>query len=78
MPIELPAKIAFLKKIHLFHGLEEDELAAIAAELQEAPVAKGEVVFQQDKKADSFYLIYGGASELYADKTKRNFNLRAW
>ena len=35
MTIELPARIAFLKKIHLFHGLEEDELAAIAEKLHE-------------------------------------------
>jgi CRP-like cAMP-binding protein len=59
--IELPARIAFLKKIHLFHGLEEDELAAIAAELDEAQYAAGSVIFQQDSKADSFYLIYGGS-----------------
>lgn len=61
MPIETSARIAFLKKIHLFHGLEEDELAAIAERLQEVAVPKGGVVFQQDSKADNFYLIYGGS-----------------
>ncbi len=75
MPIELPARIAFLKKIHLFHGLEEDELAAIAAELQEVPVAQGEVVFQQDKKADSFYLIYGGSVRIVRRQNKKEFQL---
>ena len=60
MPIEIPARIAFLKKIHLFHGLEEDELAAIAEELDELSVPKGGVIFQQDAKAESFYLIHGG------------------
>ena len=75
MPIELPARIAFLKKIHLFHGLEEDELAAIAAELQEVSVAQGEVVFQQDKKADSFYLIYGGSVRIVRRQNKKEFQL---
>jgi cyclic nucleotide-binding protein len=75
VPIELPARIAFLKKIHLFHGLEEDELAAIAAELQEVPVAQGEVVFQQDKKADSFYLIYGGSVRIVRRQNKKEFQL---
>ena len=57
MPIELPARVAFLKKIHLFHGLEEDELMAIAAELEEVSYPQGAVIFQQDGKADNFYLI---------------------
>lgn len=61
MPIELPARLAFLKKIHLFHGLEENELAAIASELEEVSYAAGNVIFEQGNKADSFYLIYGGS-----------------
>ena len=61
MPIELPARIAFLKKIHLFHGVEDGELAAIAEKLQEVSYAKDAVIFEQGGKADNFYLIYGGS-----------------
>jgi len=61
VPIETSARISFLKKIHLFHGLEDDELAAIAEELEEVSVAKDGVVFQQDSNADSFFLIYNGS-----------------
>ena len=61
MPIETSAKIAFLKKIHLFQGLDEEELQAIAEKLDETPYAAGSVIFEQDKKAESFYLIYGGS-----------------
>src|SRR6266498_201549 len=61
MPIELPARIAFLKKIHLFQGLEDDELAAIAGELDEVPYPAGSVIFPQEGRADNFYLIYGGS-----------------
>ena len=75
MPIELPARIAFLKKIHLFHGLEDDELAAIAAELDEVPYAKGAVIFQQGAKADSFYLIYGGSVRIVRTQNKKEYQL---
>jgi hypothetical protein len=59
--IDLPARIAFLKKIHIFSGLEEDHFAVIADGLEEVNVQKGEVVFKQDGPADSFYMIYGGS-----------------
>lgn len=60
MTIDLPARIAFLKKIHLFYGLDDKALADIAREMDELNVQKGEVVFKQDSSADSFYMIYGG------------------
>jgi cyclic nucleotide-binding protein len=75
VPIELPARIAFLKKIHLFHGLEEDEYAAMAEELHEVSVAKGDVVFQQDSKAESFYLIYGGSVRIVRRQNKKEIQL---
>ena len=75
MPIELPARIAFLKKIHLFHGLGDDELAAIAAELDEVPFPKDAVVFQQGGKADSFYLIYGGTVRIVRTQNKKEYQL---
>jgi Cyclic nucleotide-binding domain len=73
--IELPARIAFLKKIHLFHGLDEDELAAIAAELDEVQYPKDAVIFEQDRKADSFYLIHGGAVRIVRKQNKKEDQL---
>ena len=75
MAIELPARVSFLKKIHLFHGLGEDELAAIAAELQEFQYAQGSVIFQQGGKADSFYLIYGGSVRIVRTVNKKEYQL---
>ncbi len=75
MPIEIPARIAFLKKIHLFHGLEEDEFVAIAEELDEASYAAGSVVFQQGTKADNFYLIYGGSVNIVRKQSGKQFQL---
>lgn len=59
--IETSAKIAFLKKIHLFHGLDDDEFAVLAEELQDASYPAGDVIFEQDSKPEGFYLIYGGS-----------------
>src|SRR5688500_6001618 len=75
MPIELPARIAFLKKIHLFNGLGEDELAALAAELEEVEYPKDAVIFQQGGIADSFYLIYGGSVRIVRTQNKKEFQL---
>jgi len=61
VPIETSAKIAFLKKIHLFQGLDDEELLAIVEKLDEVHYPAGGVIFEQDKKAESFYLIYGGS-----------------
>lgn len=75
MAIDLPARIAFLKKIHLFHGLGDDELAAVAAELEEFQYPKGAVIFQQGGKADSFYLIYGGSVRIMRTVNKKEYQL---
>ena len=75
MAIELPARIAFLKKIHLFHGLGEDELTAIAEELQEFSYPQGAVIFEQGGKADSFYLIYGGSVRIVRRQNKKEYQL---
>lgn len=59
--IDTSARIDFLKKIHLFHGLDENDFALLAEELDERIVPKGGVIFQQDVKPDAFYFIYAGS-----------------
>jgi cyclic nucleotide-binding protein len=73
--IETSARIAFLKKIHLFYGLDDGEFEAVANELVESAVAKGEVVFSQDSKADSFYLIYSGNVRITRKQDKKETQL---
>jgi CRP-like cAMP-binding protein len=75
MPIELSARIAFLKKIHLFYGLGDDELAIVAEELEEASYPAGSVIFEQDGKADSFYMIYGGNVRIARKKEGKEIQL---
>jgi uncharacterized membrane protein YdbT with pleckstrin-like domain len=58
------ARVAFLKKIHLFHGMEDEELAIIADQLGEQSQTSGGVIYRQNQKADNFYLIYKGSVKI--------------
>ena len=75
MAIDTPARVAFLKKIHLFYGLEDDDYEQIASELDELQVPKGGVVFEQGAKADSFYLIYGGSVSIIRKQNNKDVQL---
>jgi CRP-like cAMP-binding protein len=58
--IELKDRISFLNKIHLFSGLNENELGGIAAKLKEQTPSTNAVIFERGSKPDGFYLIYKG------------------
>jgi len=73
--IETPARIAFLKKIHLFHGLTDAEFTTLAEELDESMVTKGDVIFAQDSKADGFYLIYNGSVRITRKQDRKETQL---
>ncbi|MEP6895501.1 MAG: cyclic nucleotide-binding domain-containing protein, partial [Chloroflexota bacterium] len=75
MAIETPVRIAFLKKIHLFHGLSDGEFEAVASELNESLVTKGGMIFEQGAKAESFYLIYSGNVRITRQHNKKEFQL---
>lgn len=75
MPIDRPAILAFLNRIHLFHDLKEEELAAIADKLQEASYPAGSVIFQEGKKTESFYLIYEGTIRITRKHDRKDIQL---
>lgn len=68
-------RIAFLKKIHLFYDLEEEDLEVIAEEMEEVAVAEGGVVFAQDSKSEGFYLIYSGNVRIYREQQGEEIQL---
>ena len=68
------SRIAFLKKIHLFHGLRDEELAVIADQLEELPFIAGKTIYQQNQKADNFYLIYKGSVKVASLKNGKEVN----
>jgi signal-transduction protein with cAMP-binding, CBS, and nucleotidyltransferase domain len=73
--IDLSARLAFLKKIHLFHGLTDDELTAIAERLEEVSFAAGSVIFEQNKKPESFFLIYEGTVRITRRQDRKTLQL---
>jgi len=73
--VDTLARAAFLKKIHLFYGLGDDELEAIADEMQEVVVPDGEVIFEQDSPSENFYLIYRGSVRIVRKQKDKEFQL---
>lgn len=59
--IETPQRIAFLKGIHLFREVKEDQLSLIAGVLEERRYAAGEVIFPQGSRGGELFFIYDGA-----------------
>jgi CRP-like cAMP-binding protein len=60
MTIESDQRIAFLKKIHLFRGLTDEQVTAVAGKLEEETRPAGEVVLAEGKSSDRFFLIFRG------------------
>ena len=60
MPLESSDRIKFLNRIHLFHGLEEDQLQAVAEELEEETYPVDQEIIQQGELGDRLYLIWHG------------------
>ena len=54
------ARSQFLKNIHLFQDLKDDQLSAVAEKCTEVSFAAGDTIFEQGSEADSFYLIVSG------------------
>jgi CRP-like cAMP-binding protein len=59
--ISAEARAAFLRRIHLFQELPEEELEAIAATLQEENRASGDRIFSRGDEADRLFIIHRGA-----------------
>jgi len=55
----------FLKKIHLFRELNDNQLLQIAEKFSEESYDTGDVILEQGKLADSFYLVYSGKVRVY-------------
>ncbi len=60
MTIAIPDRIEFLKKIHLFRGLDEIQLGMVAERLAEASYKAGEPIIVQNTAARKFYMIQSG------------------
>ena len=71
--IETERLAAFLKKIHLFHGLSDGQLGTVAAQFVDARQVAGTVIFDEGTQGDTFYLIFSGKAVVFRKrKTKGN------
>ena len=56
--------LADLRKVPLFDGLRDDQLAVLLADGAEQPVIPGEVVFREGDHADDWWVLVDGALDL--------------
>jgi hypothetical protein len=61
---DIPFRVAFLRKSHLFHGLSDQELVSVAETMQENSYQANELVFTEGAAADAFYMVYKGRVQL--------------
>ncbi len=72
MTVDIADRIAFLKRIHLFRGLDDDQLAGVAAKLSEKPCKASELVVKQGDEAHSFFLIFSGNVRVTRKEKKKD------
>jgi len=65
----------FLRKIHLFHDLKDDQLLQIGRNFSETTFDPDAVILEQGAVADSFYLIYSGSVRVYRRREGREQEL---
>ena len=64
---EIERRIADLRKVELFVGLQDDELRTISERLAYAPFARGDVIFQEGDAPLWLYLLTVGEAEVWMD-----------
>ncbi len=62
---------AFLKKIHLFNGLSDEQLEMVAAQFTDESQTSGTVIFNEGIEGDTFYLIFSGKTIVFRRQRKK-------
>lgn len=57
-------KFKFLRNIHIFHSLSDQELAKIAKQFTLKEYSEGKKIFEENNPSDYFYVIVSGTIEL--------------
>jgi len=71
MPVETFQRIAFLKRIHLFHGLTDEQVAAVADGLEEMTFPPDTEIVQEGDWGDAFFLLYQGGVTITREGLER-------
>lgn len=59
--------LSVLKKSHLFVGLKNDVITALAEKFAMTSLKEGQVLFKEDDEAENFYIVYRGMVEVYRE-----------
>ncbi len=65
----------FLRKIHLFHDLKDEQLLKVAEKFTEESFDTGDLILEQGKPADSFYIIFSGKVRVFRRREGREQEL---
>jgi len=76
--IEINQRVGLIRKIHLFNGLKEDQLAGIGAKFEEREVPAKQVVFKQGDKPDGFYIVFKGKVNVTRPHQKKGEEVLIW
>ena len=68
-------RINFIKKIHLFSDLSEDDLNDVAQALTDANYKAGDTIIEQGSRGDSFYIVYKGFVKVVRTQDKKEVKL---
>ena len=71
----LTERIDFIKKVHLFSDLSEDDLNDVAQALTDGTYKTGERIIEQGSRGDSFYIVYKGFVKVVRLKDKQEVKL---
>lgn len=61
----MPVSTALFKRVQLFNGLSDEELAAVAAICTELTVAPGAQIIEQNTTGSEMYVVAVGSVEVY-------------
>jgi len=62
---------AFLKKIHLFAGLSDEQLETVAMQFTDEEREAGTIIFEEGTQGDTFYLILSGKAIVFRKRKKK-------
>lgn len=68
-------RIDFIRKIHLFSGLSEEDLDDVAQALTDEPFNQDDVIIKQGTRGDNFYLIYRGTVKVVRQQGRNQVEL---
>jgi hypothetical protein len=63
-------RIVFIKKIHLFSGLSEDDLKDVSEALADEPFKTGDAIIKQGTRGETFYILHHGTVKVIQQQGK--------